>query len=238
MTDLDAVQQRLGLDFRRPDLLRHALTHRSSLNENPDITEDNERLEFLGDAVIDFITTTMLFDYFPELDEGELTRLRSTLVCTEQLSNLARSFNLGDALLLGRGEAETGGRERDALLCAAFEAMVGALYLDAGVQAVSTFLEPLLLHVAQETLSSQNHVDAKSRLQEWAQSALGKTPHYATIDESGPDHSKNFTVEVVIGKQRYGIGSGCSKRQAEQAAACSALYYTDAGGTAPHEQPA
>ncbi len=227
MTDLDAVQQRLGLDFRRPDLLRHALTHRSSLNENTHLTEDNERLEFLGDAVIDFITTATLFEHFPELDEGELTRMRSALVRTEQLSHLARSFDLGAALLLGRGEADTGGRERDALLCAAFEAIVGALFLDAGVQAVSTFLEPILLRVARETLSNQNHLDDKSRLQEWAQSALGKTPHYVTIEESGPDHSKEFTVEAIIGERRYGVGRGCSKQQAEQAAARAAMNHTD-----------
>ena len=165
MTDLDVLQQRLCLSFRQPDLLRRALTHRSSLNERPDLIEANERLEFLGDAVIDFVATVVLFEQFPELDEGELTRLRSALVRTEQLSRLARSFDLGAAVLLGRGEAETGGRERDALLCAAFEAVVGALFLDAGVQAVSTFLEPLLLPLARETLSSQGHLDDKSRLQ-------------------------------------------------------------------------
>ena len=228
MTDLDALQQRIGHYFHRPDLLRRALTHRSSLNENPQLTEDNERLEFLGDAVIDFVATAVLFEQFPELDEGELTRLRSALVRTEQLSRLARSFDLGAAVLLGRGEAETGGRERDALLCAAFEALVGALYLDAGVQAVSTFLEPLLLPVARETLSSQSHLDDKSRLQEWAQSALGATPHYATIAESGPDHAKEFTVEAIIAKQRYAVGRGSSKQQAEQAAARAALDRADA----------
>lgn len=226
MTDLDAVQHRLGLSFHQPDLLRRALTHRSSLNENPHLTEDNERLEFLGDAVVDFVTTAALFEQFPELDEGELTRLRSALVRTEQLSCLARSFDLGAALLLGRGEADTGGRGRDALLCAAFEALVGALYLDSGVQAVSAFLEPLLLPVAQETLSSQNHLDAKSLLQEWAQRELGKTPHYATIGESGPDHAKEFTVEAIVGDHRYGVGHGGSKQQAEQDAARAALNRT------------
>ncbi len=228
MTDLDVLQQRLCLSFRQPDLLRRALTHRSSLNERPDLIEANERLEFLGDAVIDFVATVVLFEQFPELDEGELTRLRSALVRTEQLSRLARSFDLGAAVLLGRGEAETGGRERDALLCAAFEAVVGALFLDAGVQAVSTFLEPLLLPLARETLSSQGHLDDKSRLQEWAQSALGATPHYSTIAESGPDHVKEFTVEAIIAKQRYGVGRGSSKQQAEQAAARAALDRADA----------
>ena len=227
MTDLDVLQQRLCLSFRQPDLLRRALTHRSSLNERPDLIEANERLEFLGDAVIDFVATVVLFEQFPELDEGELTRLRSALVRTEQLSRLARSFDLGAAVLLGRGEAETGGRERDALLCAAFEAVVGALFLDAGVQAVSTFLEPLLLPLARETLSSQGHLDDKSRLQEWAQSALGATPHYSTIAESGPEHAPEFTVEAIIGERRYGVGCGRSKRQAEQAAARAALERAD-----------
>ena len=219
MTDLDALQQRLGLVFRQPDLLQLALTHRSSINENLHLTEDNERLEFLGDAVIDFVTTAALFEQFPEFDEGELSRLRSALVRTEHLSQLARSFDLGDALLLGRGEEETGGRQRDALLCATFEALVGALYIDAGIQAVVAFLEPLLLPVALNTLASQNHLDAKSRFQEWAQSVMGDTPRYATIEESGPDHAKEFTVEAIIGKRRYGVGRGNSKQQAEQAAA-------------------
>ncbi len=227
MIDLDALQQRLGLNFRQPDLLRRALTHRSILNENLQLTEDNERLEFLGDAVIDFVATVALFEQFPELDEGELTTLRIALVRTEQLSRLARSFDLGDAVLLGRGEAKTGGRERDALLCAAFEAVVGALFLDAGVQAVSTFLEPLLLPLARDTLSRQAHLDDKSRLQEWACSALGKTPHYATIAESGPEHAPEFTVEAIIGERRYGVGCGRSKRQAEQAAARAALERAD-----------
>ena len=227
MNDLDSLQQRLGLEFRQSDLLRLALTHRSSLNENRKLTEDNERLEFLGDAIIDFVATVALFEQFPELDEGELTRLRSALVRTKQLSGLARSFDLGAALLLGRGEAGTGGRERDALLCATFEALIGALYLDAGLQSVSDFLEPLLLPLARETLFRQNHLDPKSRFQEWAQSAMGETPHYTTIDESGPDHAKEFTVEAIIGERCYGIGHGGSKQQAEQDAARAAI---DRGG--------
>lgn len=227
MIDLDSVQQRLGLKFHQPDLLFRALTHRSSLNEHQNISEDNERLEFLGDAVIEYIATAALFDQFPELQEGELTRLRSALVRTEQLSRLARFFDLGAALLLSRGEAETGGRERDTLLCAAFEALIGALYLDSGLQTVRAFLEPLLLPVARETLSRQNHLDAKSRLQEWAQGSLGKTPNYVTIDESGPNHAKEFTVAAIIGDRQYGIGRGGNKRQAEQAAARAALNLTD-----------
>ena len=228
MTDLDALQQRLGLDFRQPDLLQLALTHRSTINENRQLTEDNERLEFLGDAVIDFVTTTALFEQFPEFDEGQLSKLRSALVRTEQLSQLARSFDLGEALLLGRGEEETGGRQRDALLCATFEALVGALYIDAGIDAVIAFLQPLLLPMALRILESQSHLDAKSSFQEWAQSAMGETPHYATIEESGPDHAKKFTVEAIVGNHRYGVGSGNSKQEAEQVAARDALYRKNA----------
>ena len=232
MNDLDSLQQRLGLEFRQPDLLRLALTHRSSLNENRKLTEDNERLEFLGDAVIDLVSAAMLFKRYPELDEGELSRLRSALVRTEQLSRLAQTFDLGGSLIRSRDGAGTGGRERDALLCATFEALVGALYLDAGVQAVSAFLEPLLLPVARKTLSRQNPLDAKSRLNEWAQRALGKTPHYTTIGESGPDHAKEFTVEAIIGERCYGVGCGGTKQQAEQAAARAAI---DHGGAVDPE---
>lgn len=227
MTGLEEFQKRIGYIFNEPNLLVQALTHRSSLNENSEITYDNERLEFLGDAVLDFVATSLLFRQFTELSEGELTRLRSALVRTEQLSHLASKFALGQKIILGRGEEDSGGRQRNSLLCDTFEALVGAIYLDSDIHRVSKFLEPLLLQEAYKSLDNQSHFDNKSQLQEWAQSALGVTPHYVTIAENGPDHDKEFTVEVIIGEKSYSIGRGKSKQQAEQSAARIALEHTD-----------
>ncbi len=227
MTDLEALQKRIGYIFNNPDLLLQALTHRSSLNENYELTDDNERLEFLGDAVLDLVATSLLFRQFTDLSEGELTCLRSALVRTEQLSRLASKFALGQRIILGRGEEGSGGRQRSSLLCDTFEALVGAIYLDSDIHSVSKFLEPLLLQEAYKSLENQSHFDNKSKLQEWAQGTLGVTPHYVTIAQSGPDHDKEFTVEVIIGEKSYSIGRGKSKQQAEQSAARIALKYTD-----------
>ena len=227
MTSLDELQSTLGVQFRNPALLLRALTHRSYRNENPGFPEDNERLEFLGDAVLDFIAAEMLYHRYPELPEGELTRLRAALVRTEQLAAFARSFDLGSHLRLGRGAAESGGRERLSLLCDAFEAVIGAILIDGGVKAVNSFLMPLLEPIAETTLDQQAHVDKKSLLQEWAQARLGQTPQYVTIAESGPDHDKEFTIEVRINDKPYAEGRGKSKQAAAQVAAHNALERTD-----------
>ena len=150
------LAQCLGLQFSDYLLLSRALTHRSYLNEHPEAIEDNERLEFLGDAVLDFLVGAWLYNRFPEMAEGALTRLRSALVRTEQLADFAREIELGDAMRLGRGEAESGGRKRNALLCATFEAFVGALYLDQGVDIVIEFVEPLLESVADQIVAQRN----------------------------------------------------------------------------------
>ena len=207
-------------------MLRRALTHRSYLNENPDYLQDNERLEFLGDSVIDLVTASWLFQRYPEMHEGDLTRLRAALVRTEQLAALAQRFEIGQHLRLGKGAAESGGRHRKTLLCAAFEAIVGALYLDAGLNSCRRFMEPLLPELAEKVLADQTHVDSKSRLQEWAQAEFGITPQYHTHHEEGPDHAKQFTVQVLIGEKIYGTGQGHSKQIAAQAAASNALQHT------------
>jgi ribonuclease-3 len=220
---LDDFLARSGLAFSDISLLRRALTHRSYLNEHPEALQDNERLEFLGDAVLDFISGAFLYNRFPEMSEGQLTRLRAALVRTEQLAEFASELGVGEAMRLGRGEAEAGGRARQRLLCASFEAIIGALYLDGGLEPVRRFVEPLLLGAAGRVLAAQSDVDAKSLLQEWAQAKLGSTPTYRTVETQGPDHARQFTVEVLIGNQAYGTGTGRNKQAAAQAAAEEAL---------------
>jgi len=224
MNEISSIEAALNLTFNDKALLRRALTHRSYINENPDyLLEDNERLEFLGDAVLDFITGEYLYHRFPEMAEGRLTNLRSALVRTERLAQFALDLKLGDHLFLGRGEEESGGRERLAILCDAFEALLGALYLDNGLEATREFVYKVIEPALREIMSLDTAKDAKSRLQELAQSHFRITPTYRTVKEQGPDHAKEFTVEAVIGDKIYGQGQGFSKQTAAQAAAEQAL---------------
>lgn len=215
------LSRRLTLPFQKLSLLTRALTHRSYVNENASATEDNERLEFLGDAVLDFIVGAWVYHRFPEMPEGDLTKLRSALVRNDQLAHFARKLDLGRALRLGRGEFITGGGHRDALLGSTFEAVIGAIYLDSGLGAVEAFVNPLL-DEAQEAVLTRLH-DPKSQLQEWAQAQKLGSPHYVTIAMSGPDHAKTFEVEVQIGEQVVGRGVGSSKHNAQSTAAADAL---------------
>ena len=217
------LAQRLGLVFTDWLLMSRALTHRSYLNEHTEALEDNERLEFLGDAVLDFIVGAWLYNRFPEMPEGDLTRMRSALVHTEQLANFARLINLNNAMRLGRGEFQAGGRERSALLCDTYEALIGALYLDGGIHAVESFLHPFLEIASEDILLNRKNEDPKSLLQEWAQSQGFLAPQYITRGSSGPDHSKTFDVDVLINGTVYGSGSGPSKQAGAKAAAKEAL---------------
>jgi ribonuclease-3 len=217
------LARRLHLSFSNPALLKHALTHRSYVNENPLTIEDNERLEFLGDAVLDFVVGAWVYQHCPEMAEGDLTRMRSALVRNEQLAEFARRLQVGPALLMGRGEAASGGHERDGVLGSAFEAIVGALFLDAGLAAVEEFMEPLLDSVRERVIMRAEIYDPKSRFQEWAQSEKLGTPNYVTVSSSGPDHAKMFEVEVRIHDTTYGRGHGPSKQVAAQVAAQTAL---------------
>jgi len=219
-----------GLSFEDPSLLRRALTHRSYLNEHPDVIEDNERLEYLGDAALDFITAAWIYNRFPEMNEGELTRLRSALVRTEQLAAFAQEIELGEALFLGKGEAITGGRKRQALLCGAFEALMGALYLDAGLDAVDRFMQSRLLQATQSAIDDERLLDARSQLQMWAQAEVGETPQYETISSHGPDHAREFVVQVKVGERITAHGIGKSKQEAAQSAAGAALEDIQASG--------
>jgi ribonuclease-3 len=220
VTDLEALQRALGHSFRDLDLLRRALTHSSYVNEHPeDRVGDNQRLEFLGDAVLDFVAGAWVYRHYPDFNEGRMTRLRAALVRTRTLARLARQVGIGQALRLGHGEEEAGGRKREANLCDAFEAVVGALYLDGGLAAAEAFVEPLIEPVAGATLAEEADWDAKSRLQEWSQAELGVTPRYRIVAEKGPDHAKTFVAEVLLGKKLAGQGTGRSKQAAEQSAA-------------------
>jgi ribonuclease-3 len=204
-------------------LLSRALTHRSYLNEHPEALEDNERLEFLGDAVLDFVVGAWLYHHFPEMAEGDLTRLRAALVKTSQLAQFGRQIELGNALRLGRGEEENGGRNRRAMLCGAFEAVVGALCLDAGMDAVEEFVFPLLDSAVGGILAEQSDRDPKSMLQEIVQVGGKPAPRYEVVDEYGPDHAKTFEVHVFDNGDLLGRGIGSSKQEASMAAASDAL---------------
>ncbi len=224
MNDLAALEARLGLTFHDPALLRRALTHRSYLNEYPDdVNGDNERLEFLGDAALDFIVGAYLYRRFPDLPEGELTALRAALVRARTLADFARQLELGAHLRLGHGEAETGGRRRTATLCAAFEAVIGAVYVDQGLERLQPWLERLLEPALERIRAQALHKDAKSEFQVWAQSQFNVTPHYALVAAEGPDHAKLFTMRVMIADEIWGEGQGPSKQAAAQAAAWAAL---------------
>ncbi|MFI5273281.1 MAG: ribonuclease III [Ktedonobacterales bacterium] len=222
--DLAPLEASIGHRFATRQLLLDALTHRSYAYEYaaPDVVS-NERLEFLGDAVLGLIASDLLYARFPQAPEGELTTLRAALVRASALATLARAVELGPYLRLGRGEETTGGRERELLLARAMEALIGAVYRDAGLETTRQMLDPLLDGELARVLAQRQMKDDKSLLQERAQAHLGVTPVYRVAAEEGPSHNRSFTVEVLLGERVIGSGLGRSKRQAEQAAAHDAL---------------
>jgi ribonuclease-3 len=218
-----ALVARLGLPVKNPSLFTRAFTHRSYVNENASTQEDNERLEFLGDAVLDFVVGAWVYHHFPEMAEGELTRLRSALVRTDSLAAFARRLDFGPVLRLGRGELASGGRDRDNLLCGAFEAFIGALYLETDIQTATQFIEPLLESTREQIFSKPDLSDAKSRLQEWTQGQKLGAPAYVLVEKTGPEHARTFEIEVRLNGEALGRGRGTSKANAEQEAAKVAL---------------
>jgi ribonuclease-3 len=230
---LEALQRVLGHTFKSPQLLLDALTHRSYAFEHPSPSVvPNERLEFLGDAVLQFISSDLLYMRFPTATEGRLSELRSALVRASTLASFARSVPLSPYLRLGKGEEVTGGRDRDLLLASAFEAVLGAAYMDGGMRAARRAVVPHLRDALARLAAGQRTRDDKSRLQELAQARMGVTPTYRVVEESGPSHARSFVVEVVLGEIAAARGTGSSKRQAEQAAAHAALAdegWRDAG---------
>jgi ribonuclease-3 len=224
MSTLADLQEAIGFTFKDDSLFREALVHRSYLHENPSFpSRDNQRLEFLGDALLDFVAGDYLYRRYPKMREGELTSLRAALVKEETLARFAQALDLGRYLYLGRGEEESGGRERPSLLADAFEALAGALYLDGGLKAAKRFILRFLEPETDRIIAQGEVRDYKSLFQEEAQRRFQATPLYRTIDERGPDHNKLFTVEVLIEEKVYGRGEGRTKQAAEQEAARQAL---------------
>ena len=217
--NLKALENELGYTFQNPALLDRALTHSSYANER-EALGDNERLEFLGDSVLGFITAEYLFSEHKGVPEGELTRLRAYAVCEKSLDVYAREIGLGDYLLLGKGEERTGGRERASVLSDAFEAVIAAIYLDGGIEAAKKFV---LRFVHPYVEAKPVFKDYKTMLQEVTQKNPGETLEYVLVSESGPDHDKHFEVEVHLNSNVIGRGSGPSKKKAEQDAAREAL---------------
>jgi ribonuclease-3 len=224
MNNFDEFENIIGTSFKNKGLLRQAFTHRSYLNENRSLTlSHNERLEFLGDAVLELSVTRYLYDKYPEKPEGDLTALRSALVNAITLSEVATSIKVNDFLLLSKGEAKDTGRARQYILANTIEAIIGALYLDQGYDASDQFISKFILTLTDDIVRGGAWIDAKSKFQEKAQERMGTTPSYKKIKEVGPDHDKYFTVGVFLGDDLVAEGTGKSKQDAEQEAARKAL---------------
>jgi ribonuclease III len=222
--NLQQLQRRLGIKFRSAEFLAEALVHRSYLNEAPhEGVASNERLEFLGDAVLGLVVARWLFERFPDLPEGQLTRLRAAIVKWESLARVAARFDLGAYLVLGRGEEATGGRSRPQTMARTVEAIIGAVFLDKGFAATERWLLKLLDPELDALRGGELADDAKSRLQHAAQRYYSTTPRYHVVSAIGPDHEKTFTIEVLLEGRPYGRGVGKTKRVAEQQAAEEAL---------------
>lgn len=225
--DLSALENKIKIQFQDRNLLQSALTHRSYLNENRKWPlAHNERLEFLGDAVLELITTEHLYRNFPN-PEGDLTNLRSALVNYKMLSEIASGLELDKYILLSRGESKDMGRARQVILANAIEALIGAIYLDSGFETAKSFIMEFIINHLTEILSAGNVLDPKSKFQELTQEKLGVTPHYEVLAEWGPDHNKNFEVGVFINEKQIAKGTGPSKQEAEIAAAENGLKVSD-----------
>lgn len=228
MPDFKTFEARIKCQFRDRRLLEQAFTHRSYLNENRSPgKEHNERLEFLGDAVLELVVTEFLFAKYPEKPEGDLTAYRAALVNTQSLADVGGKLGMNDFLLLSRGESKDTGRARQIILANALEALIGALYLDQGYEPAKKFIAAQLFHKTDEVVAKGLWQDAKSRLQEISQDKLGITPMYELVNQTGPDHDKRFVTGVYLGGERVATGEGKSKQEAEQAAALAALAVKD-----------
>jgi len=222
--DFSAFEQKIGITFNNKDLLMQAFLHRSYLNENRETTlGHNERLEFLGDAVLELVTTEFLYHKYPKKPEGELTSFRAALVNTQSIAAAAERLDMNTYLLLSRGEAKDTGRARQYILANTFEAVIGSIYLDQGYEVATRFISEHLLPMIEDIVRKRLWQDAKSYFQEKAQEAWGHTPTYDVVNEDGPDHDKLFEVVVKVGDDTRASGKGHSKQEAEQDAARAAL---------------
>jgi len=230
LPDLTPLEQRLGYTFRDRALLQQAFVHRSYLHENPDfVLPSNERLEFLGDAVLGFVAAEHLYQRYPELPEGDLTALRSAVVKGDALARFGMSMELGGFVAMSRGEEANGGRHRPIIVGRTFEALIGAIFLDQGLTAAREFILGFLRPGLEEVTSLKLDKDYKSRLQELAQGQWQVTPRYKTAGSQGPDHAREFTIQVFVGDDMVGEGKGQSKQIAQQAAARAALERWSSG---------
>ncbi len=224
MDKYQAFEKKMDLVFQDKDLLRQAFTHRSYINENKSSGySHNERLEFLGDAVLELVVTDFLFKKYPETKEGVLTAYRSALVRTESISAAARVMGMNDLLLLSKGEAKDEGKARDYILANTFEAFVGAVYLDAGYGAAHRIIAQALFENIERVIEEGTWKDAKSRVQELAQEKYSETPRYEVVSAEGPDHDKHFIMAIYFGNRKVAEGEGKSKQGAQQAAAEAAI---------------
>jgi ribonuclease III len=219
----EELQQTLSIRFTNQSLLRQAFIHRSFLNEDKTAKQSNERLEFLGDSVLSVLTSHFLFTTYPEYPEGILTNIRSGLVKTKTLGEVAEHLSFGDVLLLSRGEEESGGRKNQSLLADSFEAFLGALFIDSGIDACRKFLETHLFPITQTIIDNKTYIDYKSHLQELIQEHSHESPQYKVTKSEGPDHDKTFWITVYSEGKELGSGTGKSKQAAEQNAASDAL---------------
>ena len=217
-------EEKIGIKFKDKNLLKQAFTHRSYLNENPSLAlEQNERLEFLGDAVLELAITEYMYKKYPQKTEGEMTALRAALVNSIMLSEVASELNIGDLMLLSKGEAKSLGKARQYILANAFEAIIGAVYLERGYEETFGFLEKNLFGKIEEVIEKKLWIDAKSLFQEKAQELESVTPLYKVLTEAGPDHEKVFVMGVFLGSDLIAEGKGASKQEAEQDAARNGL---------------
>src|SRR3989344_5100438 len=222
--DFKELQKNLGIKFKNENLLKQAFVHRSYLNENPAFElGHNERLEFLGDAVLELAVTEYLYKNYPDLAEGEMTNLRAALVNTQMLAKISERLNFNDFLYLSKGEAKEIGRGRQYILANTFESFIGAVYLDTGYQTARDFIFKILIPELDDIIKNKLWRDAKSLFQEAAQERVGVTPTYEVLEESGPDHAKKFVIGVYLEKELVARGEGLSKNEAQQKAAENAL---------------
>jgi ribonuclease-3 len=224
--DFAKFEEISGVTFKNKELLRRAFTHRSYLNENRGMeASHNERLEFLGDAVLELLVTEYLFEKYPDSNEGDLTAYRASLVNAITLSEAAQKINVNDFLLLSKGEAKDTGKARQYILANTMEAIIGAIYLDQGYDLSKYFISKNLFHLIDKIVEDKSWIDAKSQFQEKAQEEESLTPQYKSLKEEGPDHDKRFTVGVYLGDRLVAEGEGMSKQEAEQVAARKALEF-------------
>lgn len=210
-------------EFKNQKLLKQAFIHRSYLNESKEHVESNERLEFLGDSILSFIVSDHLYKAYPQFDEGILTNLRSLVVNTKSLAKTAKKLNFGDHLMLSKGEEDSKGRENDSILANTFEAVIGAMFMDQGIESVRTFLFKVLIPEVEGYVAKKVFKDPKSLLQEYVQARKQNSPVYKVLHEEGPAHAKQFTIGVFVQDQLVGQGTGKSKQEAEEQAAEQAL---------------